>query len=864
MRDLIRHVRECKTSAEEREVLSKEAALIRTAFSKGSENRPRNIAKLLYMNMLGHPTHWGQMECVKSVATAGFTDKRIGYLGLNILLDENQEVLMLATHSMKTDLLHANQYIAGLALSTMGNIASEQICRDCAPEIEQLLSSPNPYIQKKAVLCAVKIVRKTPDLADQFKGKIKDLLNEKDHAVLISTITLMIELCKISDEFRDFFRQKLLITVIKILKNLATAGYAPEYDVGAITDPFLQVRILGLLRILGTGDATASERMNEVLAQIATNTDPGRNVGNSILYECVNTIMSIECETELRVIAINTLAKFLSNKDNNIRYVALFTFCKVVDKDTEAVQRHKSTILACLKDPDVSIKRRALHLLYALVNSSNVKGLVKELLDFLVVADLEFRAETTAKLCYLADKYSPSNRWYFDTMLRILTLSGDHVPDDVRASLINTISRDEGLHVYAVHRIYSELSQELSQQGLNQVGAWCIGEFGDYLLNKVPDEGAVQTTPENIVALLYKLLNTVTTTTESKKFVLTALLKLSARLGSSTDQQIKNIIASYQANTNLDLQQRAGEYLQFWNWDPSIRSQLLARIPPLPLQQSQEGQEARSSINIPKEVVSTRPASVPGTLIDPFASDPFAPPSTVPVSSAQELTQILTNPAPPVEVQPGSFSAASIMSLFETIQPTPAPAMIPGLVSPMTPFPTPIGPGLVPGLPATIPGLSPMPAIPGLTPILPAASPLPGLGVFGAPLAPLPQPAADPSPFPAMVAFQNNEIQILFSFKKPNPAALQYTLITATISNISLYPIAEILLQAAPPKHVKYNIDPLPDNTIQAGGSVNLAIKASNAAQGQKPLMMKIRLSYSINNTKRELEHVCKDFPSEI
>jgi AP-1 complex subunit gamma-1 len=75
LRDLIRSIRACKTAAEEREVVQKECALvcdfilysfsdiqIRTSFrAEDNEFRCRNVAKLLYIHMLGYPAHFGQV-----------------------------------------------------------------------------------------------------------------------------------------------------------------------------------------------------------------------------------------------------------------------------------------------------------------------------------------------------------------------------------------------------------------------------------------------------------------------------------------------------------------------------------------------------------------------------------------------------------------------------------------------------------------------------------------------------------------------------------------------------------------------------------------------------------------------------------
>jgi len=56
-----------------------------------------------------------------------------------------------------------------------------------------------------------------------------------------------------------------------------------------------------------------------VFIQVATKTESNKNAGNAILYECVQTIMGIEATSGLRVLAINILGRFLSNRDNNIR-----------------------------------------------------------------------------------------------------------------------------------------------------------------------------------------------------------------------------------------------------------------------------------------------------------------------------------------------------------------------------------------------------------------------------------------------------------------------------------------------------------------------------------------------------------------
>jgi len=73
-----------------------------------------------------------------------------------------------------------------------------------------------------------------------------------------------------------------------------------------------------------------------------------------------------------------------------------------------------------IKDPDVSIRRRAMELSFALVNAQNIRTMTKELLLFLEKADSEFKAQCSAGMVLAAERYSPTIRWHLDTLLSVL------------------------------------------------------------------------------------------------------------------------------------------------------------------------------------------------------------------------------------------------------------------------------------------------------------------------------------------------------------------------------------------------------------------------------------------------------------
>jgi len=586
--------------------------------------------------------------------------------------------------------------------------------RDLFPEIESLISTSNPYIRRKAALCAMRICRKVPDLQEHFLEKATHLLSDRNHGVLLCGLTLATSLCEADEEeggeegivekFRPF-----VPVLVKTLKGLATSGYAPEHDVTGITDPFLQVKILRLLRILAIGDSEVSEQINDILAQVATNTDSSKNVGNSILYESVRTILDIEADSGLRVLGVNILGKFLSNRDNNIRYVALNTLIKVVGIEPNAVQRHRNTILECLRDPDISIRRRALELSFTLINESNVRVLIRELLAFLEVADNEFKPTMTSQIGIAADKFAPNKRWHVDTMLRVLTLAGNYVKEPILSSFIRLIATTPELQTYAVQKLYASLKKDITQESLTQAAAWCIGEFGDSLLRggQYEDEELVQNVEEReIIDLFSTILNSSYATQVTTEYIVTALMKLTTRFSDAAQvERIRRILQSNQTSLDVEVQQRAVEYGNLFGYD-DIRRGVLEKMPPPQIKEESRVLGAATTTKKSSKASNRKSKVVKPTEQDLLFDLMDQPPAAAAPSSQSNmdlLADILggSTPAPTTSASPPpqQSNVASIMDLFSTPSPTqpqgyPPPAQAPaaanvGVRSSLSPTGTP-------------------------------------------------------------------------------------------------------------------------------------------------------------------------------
>lgn len=111
-----------------------------------------------------------------------------------------------------SDLNSPVQFIVGLALCTLGSIASPEMSRDLASEVERLLKSTNAYLRKKAALCAYRIIGKVPELMEMFLPATRSLITDKNHGKLCLTLT--------SHQLLMFLRTGVLITGATLITEM--------------------------------------------------------------------------------------------------------------------------------------------------------------------------------------------------------------------------------------------------------------------------------------------------------------------------------------------------------------------------------------------------------------------------------------------------------------------------------------------------------------------------------------------------------------------------------------------------------------------------------------------------------------------
>lgn len=230
---------------------------------------------------------------------------------------------------------------------------------------------------------------------------------------------------------------------------------------------------------MNSEDSTIRNVLNNVLKVImeTAGSDQVRNVqqgnaSNAVLFEAISLAIHLDTTSPLVTMSANLLARFILSKETNVRYLGLDTMAHLAARaDSLApIKRQQKTIILSLRDKDISVRRRALDLLYSMCDVDNAETVVDELLRYLRVADYALREELVLKIAICTEKYATSYKWYVDTILQLISAAGDHVGDEVWYRVVQITTNTEDLQEYAAKAIFEHLKSPTAHESLVKIG----------------------------------------------------------------------------------------------------------------------------------------------------------------------------------------------------------------------------------------------------------------------------------------------------------------------------------------------------------------------------------------------------------
>ena len=247
------------------------------------------------------------------------------------------------------------------------------------------------------------------------------------------------------------------------------------------------------------------------------------------------------------------------NKDVNTKYLALEGLAKL-SKYTSGnliLKSHCNVIIASLHDNDLSIRRKALELMFLICTEDSVKLLTKEMLLYFKENEPQLKEDIALKVAILAEKYAVDFKWYIDCVLKMIELAGEYVSEDIIYRYFQLMKgfdnqpQDEAVQIYSVEKIVKLLEKEFINENAVKLGALVVGEYA-HLYTSIDYVKYISLLKKHI-----PLSNNSTVV-----IILTAFMKLA---NSSNDEEIKNLIIpileEYLESWDPELQQRAVEYL---------------------------------------------------------------------------------------------------------------------------------------------------------------------------------------------------------------------------------------------------------------------------------------------------------------
>ncbi|TCD71148.1 AP-3 complex subunit delta [Steccherinum ochraceum] len=604
LQDLIRDLRANKQ--DEAKFISTAIDEIRQEIkSKDMELKAAAVLKLTYLDMLGYDMSWASFYVVEVMSSPKVHLKTVGYLAAAQSFTQDTDVLMLTTNQLKKDFTSRPEEVA-ISLNGFSQFVTPDLARDLSPDLVKMLSHSRPHVRKRAVVLLFKVFQKYPEVIPHAMGRIRERLEDPDPGVVSATINALCELARYNPA--DY------LPLAPFLFHLLTTS----------NNNWMLIKIIKLFGTLTPHEPRLVKKLLTPMSDIISTTP-----AVSLLYECVRTciiggMLQGTGGDALARTCVSKLANFLQDEDQNLKYIALLAMVNIVPTHPHLVAEYQDMILSSVDDQDISIRMRALDLVSAMTNSSNLQAIVQQLLSHLVRTEVSALPSAAQSLSQTASgtpqaprlsspSQNPAYRlilsqriltlcsqntyehvldfeWYLSVLVDLAYVASVDIGSDIRDQLVDVTARVQGVQRFTVSLMVKLLCDDTFLMNAGQEGScsevlWAAaficgeycGELADpqKLLTYLLQPRVLDLAPDTIAVYLQAT---------TKVFGVWAS-ELADRWDNDDLSKVKDVVDStierltyFVCNPNIEVQERAANMLQLFTF---VRADLTSYRPPV-------------------------------------------------------------------------------------------------------------------------------------------------------------------------------------------------------------------------------------------------------------------------------------------
>ena len=459
------------------------------------------------------------------------------------MLDENQETLTLVINHLQKDVESKNDNIVKLALTTIANIGSEEMCQVMCPYVVKCVETRNYSIKKHGVAALKRIIMKCPNLADQCIQPLHTLLSSTSDLLLpaVELAIFILDTTKLKRAFDSFVPNMINHLNRNVRGSSSDVGYNACYC----------CVILEFLRRIS--DTKYIELIEDTLADIILNC-PKEGVGYSVGFSASKCALEMNVDEIVKEMAINYLARLLYDGNANLRFSVLKYFELKKNKLGEQLIPFVNRLLLNLQDRDECIRLFALKICVSLSQYGSQKEIVQCIIHSIEESSETYTKEASNLVCRLLDICEAEVQWKFDCLIQLAIVSGRYIDDIIAYKLIALISAND-IQTYALTKLFPMI--RTAPLPLKKATVWALGEYYDIMKNIVEDQVII------IEILKCQCDNAIK---------LSTLAKIAAKCEKETRLVILKLSARFNGGHSFEENQRYNELVQLCENDLYLNS----------------------------------------------------------------------------------------------------------------------------------------------------------------------------------------------------------------------------------------------------------------------------------------------------